>query len=108
MAAPLILGLGAVFFKVFALYAITRILVALGLSYWVITGFDDVKTYFMDNIQANFGALPNAVFDILALSGVDVAITIIFSCITVRLIMNGLANGIIGGIAFKGITSQST
>jgi cell division protein FtsX len=108
MAAPLLVtGIG-VFFKTFALYAITRIFLALGLSYWVITGFDDVKTNFENEIVANFSSLPLAVYQIMGIAGVDVAITILFSCITVRMIMNGLANGVIGGIAFKGISGAAS
>lgn len=104
---PALVGLVAVFFKVFAVYAITRVLLALGLSYVAIQGFDQVETYFMTEIQSNFGALPAAVFEIMALAGVDVFITIIFSCITVRLIMNGLAQGAIGTLAFRGITNNA-
>lgn len=107
VAIPGLLALLGGFFKIFALYAVTRILLALGLSYWVISGFDDLKDSIYLEITTNYGNLTAASYQILTMAGVDQAITIIFSCVTVRLIMNGLANGIIGGIAFKGITSGS-
>lgn len=105
---PGILVLVAGFFKIFALYAVTRILLALGLSYWMVSGFTELKDNIYTMIQTNYAGIPAATYDIITLMGVDVAITIIFSCITVRMIMNGLANGIIGGIAFKGISSASS
>lgn len=102
---PLLIGVLALFFKVFAVYAVTRILLALGLAYWTITGFDALAGDLMDNLQSQMGALPAAMVDIMAIAGVDQAITIIFSCITVRLVMNGLTNGVIGGVAFSGIAN---
>ena len=94
--------------KFLALYAVTRILIALGLSYIVISGFDDMGQYFEDEIISQYGALPAAVYEIVSMAGVDVAITILLSCISVRMIMNGVTNGIIGTLAFKGITNNVT
>lgn len=102
---PWLISMLGVSLKFFAAYAVTRVLLALGLSYVTITGFTDLKTQFMTEIQNNYGALPAAVIDIISLAGADVAITILFSCVTVRLIMNGLVNGVIGTLAFKGIQS---
>lgn len=102
---PWLVGMIGVAIKYFAVYAVTRVLLALGLSYVAISGFTDLKADFMAEIQNNYGALPAAVIDIITLSGADVGITILFSCVTVRLIMNGLVNGVIGTLAFKGIQS---
>jgi len=108
LVLPGLVALIGVAIKVLAVYAVTRILLALGLSYVAVQGFDQMEGFFMTAIQDNFGALPVAVFEVLSLAGVDVFITIIFSCITVRLIMNGLAQGVIGTLAFRGITNSVT
>lgn len=100
---PWLVSMLGIAVKFFAAYAVTRIMLALGLSYLTVTGFNDLKDQFMGEIQTNYGALPAAVIDIISLAGADVAITILFSCVTVRLIMNGLVNGVIGTLAFRGI-----
>lgn len=87
---PLLPLLGGWFLKVFALYAVTRIFLAAGIGYLVITGFNTFKDDLIANIQANYGSVPAATFEIMTLAGVDEAITIIISAVGIRLILNGL------------------
>ena len=102
---PVLLTLFGAFLKFFALYAITRLLLALGLSYVMITGFSDLIAQAEGAIQTEYGQLPSDVYQIVTMAGADVALTILFSALSIRFIMNGLSQGVIATMAFRRITS---
>ena len=88
----LLLLLGASL-KIFMAYAIVRFMLAVGLSYVTYQGMDLLMGNMETQIQSYFGTLGANVYAILALMGADVGISIMFSAITIRLILVGFQNG---------------
>ena len=102
---PWIISIFGVAIKVLAVYAVARVLLALGLSYVIYTGFDILINNMQAEIENNYGAMTAGVFEIVTMMGADVAISILFSAIAVRLVINGVVGGVSKGLKWGNISS---
>jgi len=102
---PVLVAIFGVAIKYLAAYAVARIFLALGLSYVVYQGMDTLMTNAQANITSQFGALGGSIYQIAAMCGVDVAITILFSAIAVKLLINGFSGGAKTALRFKGVSA---
>ena len=84
-------------------YAITRFLVAMGISYVVYQGMDTLIDNVRTEIEGQYAAMGLGVYDILSLMGADVAISILFSAVSIRLLLVGFSGGVKTGLRF-GVT----
>jgi hypothetical protein len=89
-AILLMIGAGI---KYFMAYAIVRFMLAVGLSYVTYSGMDVLMSNMETQIQSLFGGLGGDLYAILAMMGADVGISIMFSAITIRLVLIGFQNG---------------
>jgi cell division protein FtsX len=101
MALPAILGMFGSGIGLFAGYAVTKVLVALGLSYVVYQGIDVLFESAEAQIYASFGALPADLYGFLLLCGVDVAITILMSAFAAKLLLAGFQAGSKAVLGYK-------
>jgi len=69
-----------------------RVMLAIGLGYASYTGLSTLLTWAKSNIESNIGALGSVAVGILGTLKVDVAISIIFSAMTIRLVLKGLTS----------------
>lgn len=70
-----------------------RVLISLGIGYVVYQGIDTTLDYVKGIVQTNLQGLPADVVAIASTCQVDTAVSILFSAITVRLLINGLQSG---------------
>lgn len=70
-----------------------RVLIALGLSVVTYTGVSASISWLQSGAISYFGGLPASVLGMLALLKVGECISMVVSAITVRLTLDGLANG---------------
>ncbi|MEB3736225.1 DUF2523 domain-containing protein [Halopseudomonas pachastrellae] len=64
--------------------AIARVFVALGIGLFTYTGIKSLVEFALDQATQFVGQLPSAVLDLIALAGVDQAISIIGSALLTR------------------------
>jgi len=93
MALPAVLGLFGAGIGLFTGYAVTRVLLALGMSYILYQGLDVLLESAEDAILNAFGQLPADVYNILLMAGADVGFTILFSAFATRLLLSGWQAG---------------
>jgi len=93
MALPAILGIFGTGISVFAGYAVTKVLLALGMSYFIYKGMDVLFESAQTQILAYFGQLPADIYSYLLLCGVDKAITIILSALATKILLSGFQAG---------------
>lgn len=72
-----------------------RVLIALGISVVTYSGMSASLEWLRAGAVASFGGLPANVLGIMALLKVGECVSMVFSAITVRLTLSGLANGTI-------------
>lgn len=78
-----------------------RILIALGVGFITYTGITILIDGIKSDVITNFQALDSQIVQILAVLQVDTAITMIFSAIAARLILNGLQSGAVKRMVLK-------
>lgn len=103
---PALLAMFGAGIKFLMAYAITRFLLAIGLSYVTYQGMDTLIDNMRSEIEGTYAALASATYDILSMMGADVAISILFSAIAVRLLLVGFSAGVKSGLRFSGITGS--
>lgn len=101
---PAILMMFGASIKYLMAYAITRFLLAIGLSYVIYQGMDTLIQNVESEIMSNFSALGVTLYEFLLLAGADVAFSIVFSAISIRLLLVGFSGGVKSGLRFGGIT----
>lgn len=102
---PALLLLWGAGIKILAAYAVTRVLLALGLSYVVYQGMDTLLDMLQGSVEGYYGGLPAIIHSVITLSGADVAISILFSAVAVRLLLNGFVGGAKSAFQLKGISA---
>lgn len=102
-AVPALITLAGGTIKLLLGYAITRFFLAIGVGYVTYIGMDTLLENFRTELEARFGELPGTVLDIMALSGADVGLSILFSAISIRLLYVGFVGGAKTALRMKGI-----
>src|SRR5689334_4882567 len=72
-----------------------RVMVALGIGYAAYSGLTTLMTSLKSQVVSQFAGLPSTAIGILAVTKVDVGISIFFSAIAARLVLNGLTSDVI-------------
>lgn len=80
---------------------IGRILIALGIGFVTYSGISILLDSIRADVISGFSGLPVLAYQIAAACKVDVAITMIFSAITARLVLKGLTGGSIKRMVLK-------
>lgn len=70
-----------------------RIMLALGIGYVSYTGISTSLAWIKGEVVSNFSAAPTQILNVIYLLKVDVAVSIIFSAIAARLVVQGLTSG---------------
>lgn len=78
-----------------------RILIALGFGYVSYTGISTALDYAESQVISNLQGLPSVAVQIASATKVDVAVSIIFSAIAVRLLLQGLTGGAFKRLVMK-------
>jgi len=78
-----------------------RVLISLGIGFVTYSGIDFLLNALKTQVVSGFGGLPATAVGILGLMKVDVAISIIFSALLARLVLNGLTSGKITKMILK-------
>lgn len=79
-----------------------KVLIALGLGWVTYSGVSDLLTWGEQYVKANMSGLPAMVVEIASATKVDVAISILISAISIRMLLNGLTGG-----SFRKLVSKS-
>lgn len=78
-----------------------RVLVALGIGYVSFTGLTAFVGSIKDLILQNLYAMPPEFIQVMSLVKLDTCISILFSCISVRLVLEGLSSDTITKMVIK-------
>ncbi len=78
-----------------------RVLVTLGIGYTTYTGFSVLLDWMKSNVQSNVTALPPMVQSIAGAMKLDICVSILFSAVTVRLLIMGVNNGAFTKVRIK-------
>lgn len=78
-----------------------RVLLSLGVGFVAFNGVQSLMSSMKAQVISQFSGLPSTIVGILAVTKVDVAISIVFSAIAARLVINGLQSDVIKKLVFK-------
>jgi len=78
-----------------------RVLVSLGMGYAVFTGVDAALVAMRDSVIAKIGGLPAAAVGVAATAKVGVCVSILFSALAARLLLDGLTSGTLKKLVIK-------
>jgi hypothetical protein len=78
-----------------------RILISLGIGFVTYQGIDTTLDYVKDTITSNLQGLPADIVGIASICQIDTAVSIIFSAIAVRFVIQGLTSGTMKRMVFK-------
>lgn len=78
-----------------------RILISLGVGFVAYTGISAGIDYLKAQVVARLGGLPADIVTILSLGEIDTAISITFSAIAVRLLIQGISGGTFKRMVWK-------
>jgi hypothetical protein len=76
-------------------------MISLGVGFVTFTGFTKLLDYFKDFVEKTFDGLPVMILQGAGMLKIDIAISIMFSAISIRLLLNGLRGGAIKQFAIK-------
>lgn len=78
-----------------------RILVSLGVGFVSFTGISATLDWLKGQVISNMGALPQVAVEVMGLMKADVCVSILFSAVAARLLLNGLTSGSLKRMVFK-------
>lgn len=78
-----------------------RVLISLGFGYVVFSGVDVGLGALRDAVVSNIGGLPAAAVGVASTAKVGVCISILFSALSARLLLNGLTGGVLKRLVAK-------
>lgn len=78
-----------------------RVLLALGMSYVAYSGIDLAVSALLAEVKSQVNSLPAVALAIVSATKLDVAISIIFSAISARLVVMGLTSGVVKKLVIK-------
>lgn len=78
-----------------------KVLISLGIGYAVFTGVDTSIAWAKDAVLAGIGGLPATAIQVAGLLKIGVCISMLFSAITMRLLLQGLTSGAIKRMVVK-------
>jgi hypothetical protein len=78
-----------------------RVLVALGFSYVTFSGLDTSLSWIKTTIQSSVTGLPSQALSVLGACNVGIAVSIVLSAISARMIFDGMTGGAIRKMVLK-------
>lgn len=101
MALPVALGAFASGLALLLPWLITRLLLALGLGYFIYQGMDILMGNIESQIISYFGQLPADIYNIILMCGAGEAITILLSALSTKILLMGFQGGSKAMLGYK-------